>query len=115
MRRREGDAAVVVFKEALEIDKVALGGFRSEVTVLRGQRMLSWAIDTAGAPWMLTSRPNARQEHEIELLGLRDLIARVRVRDLVITAQLTQLWTRVVVELGHGEDCLESRSSDGDL
>lgn len=48
---------------------------------------------------MLPRGANARREHEVEQLRLRDLISSVRIHNLVLGAQLTEFWTRIVVEL----------------
>ena len=51
------------------------------------------------SPRVLPRGTYAASEHEVELLGLGNLIATIGICDLVLAAELAQFWTRVVVEL----------------
>ena len=48
---------------------------------------------------MLAGGADATCEHQVELYRLRDLVVRVRVPDIVLLAELTELRTGIVVEL----------------
>lgn len=60
--------------------------------------------DCAYAPRVLTGRPDATCEHEIELLWLPDFVVGIGIPDVVLSAKFTELWARIVVEL-HGKNC----------
>ena len=79
--RREGDTPVIELEQAREVEEMALSCLRSEET-----RMLAGGAD-------------ATCEHQVELYRLRDLVVRVRVPDIVLLAELTELRTGIVVEL----------------
>ena len=48
---------------------------------------------------MLTSRADAASKHQIELDGVADFIASVRVNNVVFATDITKLRARVVVQL----------------
>lgn len=105
----EGDATVVELEQTREVEEMALCSFRAKVAVVlctnrtksEGKKNGS---DCAYAPRVLTGRPDATCEHEIELLWLPDFVIGIGIPDVVLSAKFTELWARIVVEL-HGKNC----------
>lgn len=103
--------AVVEFKQAREVDKVALSRLGPEEAArasVRGKsaaeprrtrrELLKVTLDT---PLDVAGRANRRLEHEVELLGLRQVVLSLGVLDSEATDELAELGTGVVVDLAH--------------
>jgi hypothetical protein len=109
--RGEGHAAVVELEQAREVDEVALGRLGPEeaartcrerprevsVASRTGQRSL--AQRAADLPLDVAGRADRRLEHQVELLGLRQVVLRLGVLDAEAADELAELGTGVVVDL----------------
>ena len=59
---------------------------------------------------MLSGGANAACEHQIELLRFRNFVSAIGIGYVVLAAQFSKLWTRIVVQLktGLSFSCLET-------
>jgi hypothetical protein len=57
--------------------------------------MMQWRC----LPWYVSTRPNARPEHEVKVQRWRKVIAADRSLDTVFDKQLAKLLTRIVIQL----------------
>lgn len=99
---REGDTTVVEFEKSVEIQEMALGRLGTEISV---KSQIVWTLRVSNVddlPRVLTSGTDAASEHEVKLLGFRDLVSSGGVFNFVLSTQLPQFRPGIVIKLVSG-------------